>query len=72
MAGSFRIIFFGYKDRKIEGKYGQSRTTVNYWKLVVLKQSRKEAERLEHEKRISFEIVEKTVTREAEAIQKVL
>ena len=41
--------FFGYTQNKIGEMYGKSRTTVNYWKIAVLKQLRKEMERLEHE-----------------------
>ena len=45
----FLYFFFGYTDVQIGKEYGRNRSTANYWKLAVLKQLRKEMERLEHE-----------------------
>ena len=41
--------FFGYTDIKIGNEYGGSRSTANYWKLVALKQLRKEMEKMKDE-----------------------
>ncbi len=45
----FLYFFFGYTDAQIGEEYGRNKSTTNYWKLVALKQLRKEMERLEHE-----------------------
>lgn len=41
--------FFGYTDTKIGNEYRRSRSTANYWKLVALKQLRKELKKTKHE-----------------------
>lgn len=46
-------------------KYGHSRSTVNYWKLVALKQ-------LRNEELIPFEIIEKAITGEPDTIDTAL
>ena len=66
----FLYFFFGYTDAQIGKEYGRNRSTANYWKLAALKQLRKEMER--NKKLIPFEVIEKAVAGEPEAIELVL
>ncbi len=70
----FLYFFFGYTDAQIGKEYGRNRSTANYWKLAALKQLRKEMERLEYEEQEAdtFEVIEKAVAGEPEAIELVL
>lgn len=66
--------FLGYTDKEIGNEYGRSRSTANYWKLVSLKKLRKELEKrtMRNKKLIPFEVIEKAVAGEPEAIDAVL
>lgn len=66
--------FLGYTDTKIGNEYGRSRSTVNYWKLAALKQLRKKwrKQNMRNKKLIPFEVIEKAVAGEPEAIDAVL
>lgn len=66
--------FLGYTDTKIGNEYGRSRSTANYWKLAALKQLKKNGRKqnMRNRKLVSFEVIEKAVAGEPDAIDTVL
>ena len=66
--------FLGYTDTKIGNEYGRSRSTANYWKLAALKQLKKNGRKqnMRNRKLVFFEVIEKAVAGEPDAIDTVL
>ena len=65
--------FLGYTDTKIGNEYGRSRSTANYWKLAALKQLKNgRKQNMRNRKLVSFEVIEKAVAGEPDAIDTVL